>query len=174
MGESLSSCHLNKQRLINSLGVEVHESAGLINGAQASLPYKISRFLRGSPDRLGYAVETNRLGKKARGRPLVPLCCEEHSDSLVTLIHGMIPVVPPPFDFDIRPIYLPADPDRTLAAVVRHCEWGPIFEHPAVGGRMIDGDATLAPEYFHLAIAPGIRDRPPHTSREIIPYMACP
>jgi hypothetical protein len=47
-GEHLSSCHLTKQRLINSLGVEVHESAGLLDGDQSALPYKISRFLQGS------------------------------------------------------------------------------------------------------------------------------
>jgi hypothetical protein len=47
-GEYLSDGYLNKQRLINPLGVEVHESARLMDGAQSALPYKISRVLRGS------------------------------------------------------------------------------------------------------------------------------
>jgi hypothetical protein len=48
-GERLSDCHLNTQRLINSLGAEVHENAGLVEDAQAAIPYKIARFLRKTP-----------------------------------------------------------------------------------------------------------------------------
>ena len=48
VGEYLSDCHLNKQRLINSLGGKVDESAGLIEKTRTAPPYKISRILRGS------------------------------------------------------------------------------------------------------------------------------
>src|SRR5262245_57511779 len=43
-GERLSDCHLNKQRLINSLGAEVNESAGCIEETLTASPYKISRI----------------------------------------------------------------------------------------------------------------------------------
>ena len=42
--DTLSDCHLNKQRLINSLEAEVNESTDLMHGPQATPPYKISRF----------------------------------------------------------------------------------------------------------------------------------
>jgi len=48
VGKSLSSCHLNKQRLINSLEAEVDESARLIESTGVTPPYKISRFHRES------------------------------------------------------------------------------------------------------------------------------
>ena len=48
MGKSLSSCHLNKQRLINPLEAEVNESARLIESTGVTPPYKISRFHRES------------------------------------------------------------------------------------------------------------------------------
>src|SRR6266851_5269698 len=47
-GECLSDCHLNKQRLIKSLGAGVDENAGLMDRPQAAPPYKISRFHRES------------------------------------------------------------------------------------------------------------------------------
>ena len=47
-GERLSDCHLNNQRLINSLGAEVNESVGLIEETQTAPPYRISPILRGS------------------------------------------------------------------------------------------------------------------------------
>ena len=43
-GEHLSDCHLNKQRLINSLGAEVNESVGLMEETQTALPYRILLF----------------------------------------------------------------------------------------------------------------------------------
>jgi hypothetical protein len=46
--DCLSSCRLNKQRLINSLEAEVNESARLIESTGVSPPYKISRFHRES------------------------------------------------------------------------------------------------------------------------------
>jgi len=48
-GARLSDCHLTKHNLINSLGAEVNESAGLIEETQTAPPYKISRILWGSP-----------------------------------------------------------------------------------------------------------------------------
>ena len=48
MGKSLSSCHLNNQRLINPLEAEVDESAHLIESTGVTSPYKISRFHRES------------------------------------------------------------------------------------------------------------------------------
>ncbi len=48
VGKRLSSCHLNKQRLINPLEAEVDESARLIESTGVTPPYKISRFHRES------------------------------------------------------------------------------------------------------------------------------
>jgi hypothetical protein len=48
VGERLSSCHLNKQRLINPLEAEVNESVWLIESMGVTPPYKISRFHRAS------------------------------------------------------------------------------------------------------------------------------
>ena len=44
--ESLSSCHLNKQRLINPLEAEVNQFSRLIGQQRGHPPYKISRFHR--------------------------------------------------------------------------------------------------------------------------------
>ena len=44
MGKNLSSCHLNKQRLINPLEAQVNESARPIESTGTTSPYKISRF----------------------------------------------------------------------------------------------------------------------------------
>ena len=49
VGKSLSSNRLNTQRLINSLPEKLNEISGVIGRAHAVSPYKISRFLRGSP-----------------------------------------------------------------------------------------------------------------------------
>ena len=46
--DDLSDCPRNKQRLINPLAAEVHESARLIASAGVTPPYKISWILRGS------------------------------------------------------------------------------------------------------------------------------
>jgi len=46
--KSFSSCHLNKQRLINPLAAEVDESARLVESTGVTPPYKISRFHRES------------------------------------------------------------------------------------------------------------------------------
>jgi hypothetical protein len=48
MQENASQIAITKHTLINPLGAEVDESADLIRDPQAALPYKISRFLRGS------------------------------------------------------------------------------------------------------------------------------
>jgi hypothetical protein len=48
VGERLSSCHLNKQRLIDPLEAEVNESVWLIESMGVTPPYKISRFHRES------------------------------------------------------------------------------------------------------------------------------
>ena len=44
-GKSLSSSRLTKQRLINALATEIHETAALIEGTEAPPPYKISPVL---------------------------------------------------------------------------------------------------------------------------------
>jgi hypothetical protein len=46
--KSLSSCHLNNQRIINPLEAEVDESAHLMESTVMTPPYKISRFHRES------------------------------------------------------------------------------------------------------------------------------
>src|SRR5262245_49919461 len=48
VGETLSSCRLTKQRLINPLEAEVDESARLIASTGVIPPYKISRLHRES------------------------------------------------------------------------------------------------------------------------------
>ena len=48
VGERLSSCHLNKQRLINPLEAEVNESVWLIESMGVTPPYNILRFHRES------------------------------------------------------------------------------------------------------------------------------
>ena len=48
VGQSLSSCHHTKHNLINSLEVEVNESADGMETPHVALPYKISRFHRAS------------------------------------------------------------------------------------------------------------------------------
>jgi hypothetical protein len=58
-GERLSDCHLNKQRLINLLEAEVHESVGLIEETQTAPPYRISPILRGSQYALRSGVESS-------------------------------------------------------------------------------------------------------------------
>ena len=59
---TLLDCHLNKQRLINSLEAEVNESAVLIEGTQTALPYNISRYLRGSLSVIDNAVQQRAFG----------------------------------------------------------------------------------------------------------------
>jgi hypothetical protein len=59
VGKRLSSCHLNKQRLINPLEAEVNERARLIESTAVTPPYEISRFHRESPLALRYASATS-------------------------------------------------------------------------------------------------------------------
>src|SRR6266571_2447154 len=66
VGKRLSSCHLNKQRLINPLEAEVNESMRLIESMGVTTPYKISRFHRESP--LAAALPPARVAKQLRLR----------------------------------------------------------------------------------------------------------
>ena len=71
MGESLSSCHLNNQRLINPLDAEVDESAHLIESTRVTPLYKISRFhVRRA--KLGVASQGQSLTSEALARHRVP------------------------------------------------------------------------------------------------------
>ena len=68
MGKSLSSCHLNNQRLINPLEAEVDESAHLIESTGVTLPYKIS----------GFHVRRAKLGVASQGQSLTPEALARH------------------------------------------------------------------------------------------------
>jgi hypothetical protein len=62
-------------------------------------------------DRLGDTMATDRLGEEARSRLLVALRREQEIDGLAILIHCAIEVALLAFDFDIRLIHPPAEPD---------------------------------------------------------------
>jgi GNAT superfamily N-acetyltransferase len=64
VGKSLSSCHLNNQRLINPLEAEVDESAHLIESTGVTPPYKISRFHRESLQ-LNHETHVGEIGLNA-------------------------------------------------------------------------------------------------------------
>jgi hypothetical protein len=62
-------------------------------------------------DRLGDTMATDRLGEEGRGRMLVALRREQEIDGLAILIHRAIEVALLDFNFDIRLIHPPAEPD---------------------------------------------------------------
>jgi hypothetical protein len=96
---------------------EVFEILALLDGDGGSMLLVVAPNGRGiglaptDGDRPGDTMATDRLGEEARGRLLVAQRREQEIDGLATLIHRAIEVALLAFDFDIRFIHPPAEPD---------------------------------------------------------------
>src|SRR6266545_7684862 len=80
----------------------------------------------------------------------------------------------PPAAPNIRLIHPPAAPDRALAAVERRFELGTVFQDPPVDGGVIDGYPALLHEFFHLTVAQGIGQIPPHARQDHVSHKVGP
>src|SRR5712692_5306038 len=70
------------------------------------------------------------------------------------------------FDLDIRLVHPPSDPDGTLPAEEGRFQLGTILHNPGLDGRMVDRHPAFLHQLFHMPIAQGIGDVPPHTSED--------
>src|SRR5215813_7386947 len=111
-------------------------------------------------DLLRHAGATNGLGEKASGGLGIPVLRQQKVDRLPGCIDGAIQIAPLACHADVGLVHAPAAPHGALAAVKGLCQWGAVFDHPALDRRVVDGDPAFFQALFHLAIAQGIRHIP--------------
>src|SRR5215813_15050966 len=111
-------------------------------------------------DRLGHPMAADRLGQEAFRGLLIALLRQQKVNRLAMLIHGAIEIAPLACHADVGLVHAPAAPHGALAAVKGLCQWGAVFDHPALDRRAVGGDPAFFQALFHLAIAQGIRHIP--------------
>lgn len=93
-----------------------------------------------------------RVGEEQAGGRQIPLLRYQHIDDLPILVDRPIQIRPPPGDFHIRLVYEPAISRGMPARASRvDQQWGePV--HPSIDRDMIDSDAPLGQQLFHVTV----------------------
>jgi hypothetical protein len=119
---------------------------------------------------LGDPVAADRWRENAERRLGIPVLREQHVNGLPGRIDGALEIAPLLFDPNVRFVQAPAAPHRALTAVAGLFQEGAVLQDPALDGRVVDGHPTLLHEFFHLMVAQGIGQIPPHARQDNVSH----